>query len=102
MDPSYWPAAEVRSGQVEKIYHTANATLSVLAEESGGQIYYVKKIDDLDGVYESVLNDLSTIYSVGYTPSNEIKDGAWRSLKVELRGHPGLKAHTRRGYYTKK
>ena len=85
-----------------KAYRVARSTLSVLADESGGQVYFAKKLKDLEGVYESVLSDLSTIYSLGYEPSDVVKDGTWSALRVEIRGHPDLTAHTRPGYYSKK
>ena len=73
--------------------------MSLMADESGGLYYQARKIEDLEGVYEQVINDLGKVYSLGYKPSNENHDGEWRSLKVQLVGHPELVPRTRPGYY---
>lgn len=59
-------------------------------------------MEQLESAYESVLRDLSTIYSIGYTPLNEARDGKWRNVKVEVKGRADLTAHTRRGYFARK
>lgn len=84
-----------------KIYQQARSTLSFLAEESGGQMYQARKMEDLIPVYESVLNDLSAVYSVGYVPNNEKRDGSWRTVKVEINNKPDLIVRTKSGYYAK-
>ena len=71
----------------------------MLAEESGGLYYKAKRIDDLHGVYEQVINDLGKVYSLGYKPSLEKHDGEWRSVKIQLVGHPDLVPRARPGYY---
>ena len=81
------------------MYENARKTLALLADESGGLYYKAKKIKDLEGVYEQVINDLGKVYSLGYKPSNEKHDGSWRVVKVELAGHPELSPRTRPGYY---
>jgi VWFA-related protein len=80
-------------------YETARRTLALLAEESGGVYYKAKKIEDLEGVYEQVIDDLGKVYSLGYRPTNEKRDGSWRTLKVQLPNHPDLVPRSRPGYY---
>jgi VWFA-related protein len=85
----------------KKVYADARRTLALLAESSGGLYYQARKIEDLEGVYQQVLNDLSQVYTIGYEPSNDRRDGAWRALKVEIRNRPELKAHAKSGYYAR-
>ena len=59
------------------------------------------KLSDLDAVYAQVVRDLSTVYSIGYSPSNKSLDGKWRSVEVQLVNRPDLFARTKRGYYAK-
>ncbi|MEP6787923.1 MAG: VWA domain-containing protein [Acidobacteriota bacterium] len=73
--------------------------LSMLADESGGQFYKAGDIKDLNGIYEQVINDLGKVFSVGYEPKNEVRDGGWRNLTVKIKTQPTLAAKTRRGYY---
>jgi VWFA-related protein len=70
-----------------------------LAEESGGFYYRAKKLEDLNGVYEKVLSDLGKVYSLGYAPSNEKRDGKWRAVKVQIPARPDLSIRAKPGYY---
>ena len=71
----------------------------MLAEESGGQFYKANDAGDLKGIYEQVVNELGQIYSLGYEPKNEVRDGGWRALTVKIKTQPNLVVRTRRGYY---
>lgn len=73
--------------------------LSLFAEESGGFMYNARRIEDLKGIYEQVINDLGLIYSLGYKPINEKRDGTWRNVKIELPNRADLLVRTRKGYY---
>lgn len=79
----------------------ANQSLSMLAEESGGQLYKANEAEDLNGIYEQVISDLGKVYSIGYEPKNEIGDGGWRALSVKIKTQPNLVTRTKRGYYAK-
>jgi hypothetical protein len=37
-------------------------------------------------------------YAIGYTPTNEAKDGGYRKLDIKM-GNKDLKAQARKGYY---
>ncbi len=89
-----------RRGTVE-IYADARQQLAQLALEGGSIIYQARKLEDLKGVYEQVIRDLSTVYSIGYRPTNRERDGSWRNVVVQLQGRPQLAARTKRGYYAK-
>ena len=80
-------------------YENARRALNLLARESGGSYYRAKKISDLNGVYEQVINDLGKVYSLGYKPTNTIGDGGWRWVQVSIVNRPDLVARTRPGYY---
>jgi VWFA-related protein len=82
-------------------YTIARQQLAQLATESGSLLYHVRKLEDLKGVYEQVISDLGTVYSIGYHPANKKRDGSWRTVSVQLVNHPELAARTRRGYYAK-
>lgn len=82
-------------------YEIARGQLAQIAEESGSILYRARKLDDLKGIYEQVIRDLGTVYSIGYRPSKAERDGAWRNVSVRLVGRPELLARTKRGYYAK-
>ena len=82
-------------------YQIARYQLGLLASESGSKVYYARKVEDLKDSYQQVIRDLSTVYSIGYRPSNKTRDGSWRSVRVQLKDRPDLAARARRGYFAK-
>lgn len=83
----------------QRIYENARKTLALLAQESGGLYYTARKIEDLNGVYDQVINDLGKVYSLGYKPANEKRDGSWRRVQIQMTNRPDLSARSRPGYY---
>ena len=81
------------------VYENARRTLSLLAQESGGSFYQARKISDLNGVYEQVINDLGKVYSLGYKPTNAKHDGTWRSVRISVVNRDDLTTRARPGYY---
>ena len=92
---------EGRYPGVDEAYKHARSTLSLMSRETGGHYYEAKAIEDLERVYGQVLNDLSRIYTIGYIPTNEKRDGAWRNVRVAVPGRPALTVKTKSGYYAK-
>jgi VWFA-related protein len=86
-------------GGGRRTYANARNTLAMLALESGGLYYSARKVEDLNGVYEQVIEDLSKVYSIGYRSTNEKRDGSWRGVSIEIPGHADLKTRSRPGYY---
>ena len=82
-----------------KSYRQARQGLKFLAEESGGLFYRAQQLEDLSGLYEKIINDLSEVYSLGYEPKNAVRDGSWRELKVKIKGRPDLTVRSKNGYY---
>ena len=80
-------------------YENARRALNLLAQESGGSYYKARKLSDLNGVYEQVINDLGKVYSLGYQPTNPARDGSWRWVQVSIVNRPDLVARARPGYY---
>jgi VWFA-related protein len=83
----------------KRIYENARKTLALLAQESGGLYYTARKFEDLNGVYDQVINDLGKVYSLGYKPTNEKRDGSWRRVQIQMANRPDLSARSRPGYY---
>jgi len=82
-----------------RTYENARKTLALLAQESGGLYYTARKIEDLNGVYDQVINDLGKVYSLGYKPTNEKRDGSWRRVQIQMPNRADLSARSRPGYY---
>jgi Ca-activated chloride channel homolog len=76
--------------------------LAELAEISGGRMFSVEDADELPDIAEKISIELRNQYVIGYKPSNLIRDGRWRRIKVKLnppRGLPPLQVYARTGYY---
>jgi len=82
-------------------YAMARDQLARLAEASGSRLYRANKVKDLDDVYQQVIGDLGRIYSIGYRPSNTLRDGKWRAVNVQIQGQQEVTARTKVGYFSK-
>jgi Ca-activated chloride channel homolog len=81
----------------------AEIALLKIADASGGNAYFPENVEQARTMMERVARDLREQYTLGYFPTNRARDGAWRSVRVEIRPPIGLsqklKANYRYGYY---
>jgi len=82
-------------------YALAREQLGQIASVCGTPMYRAARLSDLDAVYAQVVRDLSTVYSIGYSPTNKALDGKWRNVEVHLIRRSDIYARTKRGYYAK-
>jgi Ca-activated chloride channel family protein len=76
--------------------------LNEIAEQTGGRHFPVENINDLPDVAAKIGIELRNQYVLGYSPSNQNRDGKYRRVQVKLvqpRGLPPLRAFWRPGYY---
>ena len=76
--------------------------LSDLAEVSGGRMFSVEDASELPDIAEKVSIELRNQYVIAYKPSNLVRDGRWRRIRVKLdppKGLPPLQVYARTGYY---
>lgn len=66
----------------------AKAFLERLATESGGKAYFPKSAAELPELAREISSELRTQYSIGYIPSNDRRDGSYRSIKVQVADGP--------------
>jgi Ca-activated chloride channel homolog len=81
-----------------KGFREAEYVMKTLAFETGGRSFFPAKIDDLNGVYSQIADELSSQYALGYTSKNPRRDGAWRRIDVRVT-RPSVTARAKRGYY---
>ncbi len=83
----------------KKLYEIADAEMNDLARVSGGKVFPVAELSDARNAFKAVAEEIGTKYTLGYYPSNEKRDGAYRKIKVELKGVPaGTVVRAREGY----
>jgi VWFA-related protein len=69
-----------------------------LCEQTGGRVIEVgNKYEKLKQGFDEIQKELRSQYSIGYTPTNNKKDGTFR--KVEIKSKDNYKIQARRGYY---
>ena len=69
-----------------------------MADAGGGIFYKVERLADLAGAYEQVVADLGTVYSLAYKPSNNVRDGHWRAIRIGV-NRTNAVPRGKRGYY---
>lgn len=79
-------------------FREAEFVLRQLAQETGGRAFFPARIDDLNGVYGQIADELASQYTLGYTSKNPRNDGAFRRIVVQV-ARQNASARTKRGYY---
>jgi len=86
----------------KRVFGDGRRTLAYLAEQSAGKMYTAKKVEDLNEIYERILKDVGTVYTLGFTSPDDASDGKWRRLRVEVPSRPGIKLWHRPGYFPRR
>jgi Ca-activated chloride channel homolog len=81
----------------------AKSLIGRLAENSGGRAFFPKAPEEMVDIASQISQDLRTQYVVNYYPSNEKRDGTYRTVSVAVnpKNHGKLIARTREGYYAR-
>jgi VWFA-related protein len=78
-------------------------SLLSIAEASGGRAYFPQTPEEARIMMDIIAKDLREQYTIGYRPTNPLRDGSWRSVRVDIappKGFPSpLAVNYRRGYY---
>jgi len=72
--------------------------LHKMSDETGGHVYRVDNRHPLDMVFKELQDEMRSQYSIGYTPTNDVKDGSYRKLDIKLNSKE-MKVQARKGYY---
>lgn len=72
-------------------------TLTTMSEDTGGRAFFDS--NDFGDVFNRVVADTSAYYVLGYSSTNNARDGRYRHIKVRLTKRTDLKLEYRSGYY---
>jgi Ca-activated chloride channel homolog len=61
----------------------AREGLTEIAEVTGGQAFFPKNIDEVAEICRRIARNLRNQYTIGYSPTNNKKDGTWREIVVK-------------------
>lgn len=89
----------LRQGELaRREFKEAEFVLKQLSTETGGRAYFPNDARELQKIYQSIWDELSSQYAIAYSSANPKRDGAWRRIQVRV-GKTGLTARTKQGYY---
>jgi len=92
-------AIGLRQGEIgRREFKEAEFVLKQLATETGGRAYFPTDARELQKIYQSIWDELSSQYAIAYSSTNPKRDGAWRRIQVRI-AKPGLIGRTKQGYY---
>ncbi len=60
--------------------------LDRVAGVSGGRSFYTDRVEELDGVFSEIGEDIASQYLLAYAPAEPVRDGGWRTIRVEVVG----------------
>jgi Ca-activated chloride channel family protein len=76
--------------------------LDEITRLTGGRAFFVNSASELEEETTRVALELRHQYNLGYTPTNQRRDGKWRKIRVRVNRSawmPELIVRTRDGYY---
>jgi VWFA-related protein len=78
--------------------YSGDSEMKKLAGQTGGRVIDVgNKMEKLKQAFEQIASELRSQYNIGYTPTNQARDGSFRH--VEIRTKEGHRIQARNGYY---
>jgi Ca-activated chloride channel family protein len=80
-------------------YHHGDGDLKGLAEATGGKAFFPHRVSDLKDALDAIADDLRTQYSISYEPDDLVRNGKFRTVKIESADRK-LKVRARKGYFT--
>jgi VWFA-related protein len=82
------------------LYENSRKRLQLIADRTGGTLNAINRLEEMGKLYAVVAADLRTLYTLEYDPSNDKRDGKWRTIKIEVAGSD-LIARSRQGYFAR-
>ena len=65
-----------------------------LSTPTGGRVFAMASIKELSGAFDTLLEELSHQYLIGYPPPGEVRDGKFHEIRVRVDGHKNVRART--------
>ena len=72
--------------------------LKTIAQATGGTHFLIRKLSDIDTVFEKISDDLSHGYFLAVQPPST-EDRTWHKIEVVVAGDKGSHVRAREGYY---
>lgn len=85
------------AAMLDQLYLTADSYLTELARKSGGRLLQADTLGSLPDAFAKIAAELRTQYTLGYYPSNKVRDGQYRKIKIGTK-RKNLVIRARPGY----
>jgi VWFA-related protein len=72
--------------------------LRKMSDETGGHVFVVDRKHPLTDVFKQLQDEMRNQYSIGYTPTNDKRDGTFRHIEIKT-SQNDYKVQARSGYY---
>ncbi|MDE2756498.1 MAG: VWA domain-containing protein, partial [Acidobacteriota bacterium] len=86
-------------GRSDAEYEQGREYLQQLAEVTGGTLYVSEGLRNLGDAFREIAAELSSQYSLAYSPTNKKRDGRFRRIKI-VTNLPDVIVRAKRGYYS--
>jgi VWFA-related protein len=72
-------------GSIQRLdFLQADNQMRTFAKETGGMSFFPRFYGEFPSIFQQIAQSLRNQYSLGYEPSNKVRDGKFRKIKVEL------------------
>ncbi len=88
-------------GGVAGISMKGHDELRGIAASTGGKCFFPPRPEELPYVYDDLASDAQLRYLISYTPTNQRRDGTWRTVALAAR-EEGMTVKARPGYFAPK
>ncbi len=98
-------AVGLLSQESKRAAKRARQALSAMAEATGGLAFFPEQVSDTESLCTQIAHDIRNQYTLAYYPTNQARDGSFRSVQVALvspHGRGKLTVRTRSGYYSRR
>ena len=76
----------------------ARSRLEQIAEDTGGQAFFIQEVAELEAVYSTIERELRSQYLLVYQSTNNSEAAEYREIELKVRD-PDLEVRTMSGYY---
>ena len=95
------PATQLFFENARAYFEDVRFNMQHIVDNSGGEILFSKDLSEVEFLYGQIGKRLGTAYSLGYVPSNSLKDGTFRKIEVKSPRNSLRLIQSRQGYYAK-
>jgi Ca-activated chloride channel family protein len=81
-----------------RLFFDGDFGLKTLAQDTGGRAFFPNAADKLKPIFDAVGEEFGHQYALGYVPTNNRRDGAWRRVAVQVLSGDA-RPRTRTGYF---